>query len=71
MLIPLSDPPPLTTVSALGYFFLQRFLDNWGCSVRCETDFVKCWLNFDQNNAKEGRPKFDKLKVGGLILMVK
>ena len=47
------------------------FLDYWGCLVCCETDFVKFWVHFDQNNAKEGPPKFDKLKVGGLILMVK
>ena len=33
--------------------------------------FLNCGGNFDQNNAKEGRQKFDKLKVGGLILMVK
>ena len=59
------------TVSALGYFFLQRFLDYWGCVVRCETDFVPFLINFDQNNAEEGRLKFDKLKVRGLILMVK
>ena len=52
-------------MSALGYFFSQRFLDYWGCLVHCETDFVKFWVDFDQNNAKEGRPKFYKLKVGG------
>ena len=56
------------TVSALGYFFSATFLDYCCCLVlRCETDFVKCWVKFDQNNAKEGRAKFDKLKVGGLI----
>ena len=70
MLIPPSDPPP-STVSALGYFFTLCFLDYWGCLVRCETDFVTFWVNFDQNNAKEGRSKFDKLMVRGLILMVK
>ena len=31
---PLGPPPP-STVSALGYFFLRRFLDYWGCLVRC------------------------------------
>ena len=71
MLIPPLDPPPPPIVSALGYFFFATFLDYWGCLVRCETDFVKFWVNFVQNNAKEGRPKFDKSKVGGLILMVK
>ena len=44
-------PPP--TVSALGYFFLRRFLDYWGCVVRCETDFVPFLKIFDQNNAKQ------------------
>ena len=48
------------------FFFLSL-----GLFGSCETDFVKFWVNFDQNNAKEGQPKFDKLKVGGLILMVK
>ena len=28
------------SVSALGYFFSECFLDYWGCVVRCETDFV-------------------------------
>ena len=23
-----------------------------------KTDFIRFWLNFDQNNAKEGQPKF-------------
>ena len=55
----------------LRFFCCDIFLDYWGCSVRCETDFVKFWINFDQNNAKEGQPKFDKLKVRGLILMIK
>ena len=54
------------TVSALGYF-LCALLDYWGCLVRCETYFVKFWVNFDQNNVKEGRPKFEKLKVRGSI----
>ena len=70
MLIPPSDPPTPPNVSALGFFF-NVFLDYWGCLVRCETDFVTFWVNFDQNNAKEGRSKFDKLLVRGLILMVK
>ena len=36
-----------------------------------EIDFVAFWVNFDQNTAKEGRPKFDKLEVRWLILTVK
>ena len=52
MLIPPSDPPP-PTVSALGYFFLRRFLDYWGFVVCCETDFVPFLVNFDQNNARQ------------------
>ena len=62
-------PPP--TVSTLGYFLSRRFLDYWGCLVRGEPDFVKFWVKFDQNNAQEGRPKFDILKVRRLMLMVK
>ena len=31
--------------------------------VRSETHFVTFFLNFDQNNAKEGWPKLDKLMV--------
>ena len=58
-------------MSVLGYFFTQRFFVYWGCLVRGETDLVKFWVKFDQNNAKEGQPKLDKLKVRGLILMVK
>ena len=58
-------------MSALGYFFSRRFLDYWGRLVRGETDFVRFLVKFDQNNAKEGRPKFDILKVRGLMLMVK
>jgi len=27
--------------------------------VRGETHFVKFWVKFDQNNAKEGWPTFD------------
>ena len=75
MLIPPSDPPPFC--ERLRLFFLQRFLDYWGCVVRCETDFVPFLINFDQNNAKQrGRRtakiwQFDKLKVRELILMVK
>ena len=71
MLIPPSDPPAPPTVSALGNFFLLRFLDYLGCFVRGETDIVKFWVKFDQNNAKEGWPKFDIIKVRGLRLMVK
>ena len=69
MLIPPSDPPP--TVSVLGYFFCDVFLDYWGRLVRGETDIVKFWVKFDQNNAKEGRPKFDIVKVRGSMLKVK
>ena len=72
MLIPPSDlPPPTSTVSALGYFFRNVFLDYWGCLVRGETDIVKFWVKFDQNNVKEGRPKFVITKVRGSMLMVK
>ena len=71
MLISPMDHPPPATVSALGNFFLRCFLDYWGCLVRGETDFVIFLVKFDQNNAKEGRPKFDILKVRGLMLMVK
>ena len=72
MLIPPLEPPlPCPpTVRALGYFLLC-FLDYWGCLVRVETDFVIFWVKFDQNNAKEGRPKLDILNVRGLMLMVK
>ena len=51
MLMPPLDPNP-PTVSALGYFYSQHFLDLWGCLVRCEIDFVTFWVNFDQNNVK-------------------
>ena len=44
MLIPPSDPTP-PTVSALGNFFLRRFLDYWGRLVRGETDIIKFGLN--------------------------
>ena len=64
-----------STVSALGYFFFAMFFGLLGlCGVRCETDFVPFLVNFDQNNTKEGRlnyDEFDKLKLRGLILMVK
>ena len=56
---------------ALGYFFSATFLDYCGCLVHWETDFVAFWVNFDQNEMKEERPKFDKLMARGLILMVK
>ncbi len=73
LLIPPSDPPPPPppTVSALGYFFSNVFLDYWGRLVRGETDIVKFWVKFDQNNAKEGRPKCDITNVRGSMLMVK
>ena len=71
MLIPPLDPTPPPTVSALGYFFCAVFLDYWGCLVRGETDLVIFWVEFDQNNVKEGQPKFDIIKVRGLMFMVK
>ena len=71
MLIPPSEPPP-PTVSALGNFFFSLcFLDYRGRLVRGETDIVKFWVKLDQNNAKEGRPKFYITKVRGSMLMVK
>ena len=66
MLIPPLDPPP-PTVSALGYFSPRRFWDYWGRLARGETDFVRFWVKLDKNNAKEGRPTSDKLKVRGSI----
>ena len=57
-------------MSALGYFFFGLFWDNWVCLVRGETDFVKFWVESDQNNPIEGWPKFDILKVRGLRLVV-
>ena len=60
MLIPPPAPPP-PTVSALGYSFLQRFLDYWRCLERCETDFVPFLENFDQNNAKQRKRRTDKI----------
>ena len=72
MLILPSDPSPLYCECLRLIFFLAKFLFYyWGCLVCCETDFVTLWVNFDQNNAKEGRPMFDKLMVRGLTLMVK
>ena len=50
---------------------MQFFYYYWGFLVRCETNFVTFGANVDQNNAKEGLPKFHKLMVRGLILMVK
>ena len=44
-------PPPYC--EPLRLFFFRRFLDYWGCVVRCETDFVPFLINFDQNNAKQ------------------
>ena len=38
-------------------------MDYWGCLVHYETDFVKFLVKIDENNAKEGRPKFNKSKV--------
>ena len=70
MLIPPLDPPP-SYCERLSLFFLRHFLDYYGYLVRCEKDLVTVWFNSDQNNAKEGQPKFDKLRVRGLISMVK
>ena len=61
----------MPTVSALGYFFHDVFLDYRGRLVHCKTDIVEFWVKFDQNNAKEGRTKFDITKVRGSMLMVK
>ena len=58
-------------MSALGYYFAKFFLDYWIRLVRGETDIVKFGVKFDQNNAKEGQPKFDITKVRGSMLMVK
>ena len=44
-------PPP--SVRALD-FFRDFFLDYWGCLVRGETDLVKYWEKFDQNNVNGG-----------------
>jgi hypothetical protein len=41
-----------------------------GCLVCGEKDFVKFWVEFDQNKGKEGWPKFYILMVRGLMLMV-
>ena len=72
MLIPPLDPPPNCERHRLSSFFFCNFFSSyWGCLVRCETDFVKFLVTFDKNNAKEGHPKFDKLKVRGFISMVK
>ena len=51
-------------VSPVGYP-VRLFLDNLGCLVRWETGYVTFWVNFDQNNTKEGRPKLDKINVKG------
>ena len=45
--------------------FNEARITEW--NVRCKTDFAKDRVNFDQNNAKEGLPKFDKLIVRGLF----
>ena len=67
MLIPPLDPPP-STVRALGNFlFLKCFLNYLGCLVCCKKDFVNFLDKLVKNKAKEGRPKFDKLKVRGSI----
>ena len=72
MPIPPSDPPPPPTVSALGFFFfniLLGFIE--GCLVRGDTDFLKFSLKIDFEKRKEKkRPKFDILKVRGLILII-
>ena len=33
------------------------FLDDWGCLVSYETDFLKVSVKLDKNNVIEGRPK--------------
>ena len=52
---PSDPPPPYPAVSALDFFATFLLLDIWGCLVRCETEFVTVWVNFDQNNIKQGR----------------
>ena len=46
---------------------LPTLEDYWGCLVHCETYLVKFLVKSYQNNAREGRPKFDKLKVRGSV----
>ena len=72
MLIPPLDPPPPPSSYCDRhrlYVCVMFFLDYWGCLDRGETDLVKLSVKFDQNKAKDGQPKFDILKVSGLILM--
>ena len=45
--------PAPPSVRALD-FFRDFFLDYWGCLVRGETDLVKYWEKFDQNNVNGG-----------------
>ena len=52
-------------------FFCYIVIYYWGCLVRGETDFVKFWVKYDQNNATEARGKIYILKVRELMLMVK
>ena len=35
-----------------------------GCKVRCETDFVRFWIKFEQNKAKQGQHKFNLFILG-------
>ena len=51
-----------------SFFFATFFLDYWGCSVRGATDFLKFRVKFNQNNAKEGRPKFEIIKMSGMLV---
>ena len=60
-LLPLLQKKNVESVSMLIPPSQRFFLGHWGCLVRCETDFVPCLVNFDHNNAKEGRLKFDNL----------
>ena len=45
--------------------YVRYFLDSGGRLVRDENDFVKFWFESDQNNAIEGWPKLDILRLEG------
>ena len=51
------------------FFFHLNFF--WGLFGTLWNRFWKFWVKFDWNSTKEGRPKFDKLKVRRSILIVK
>ena len=61
MLMPPSDPPPLSPYCERLRFFLRHFWITGVFLVRSETDLVTFWVSFDQNNAKEGQLKCDKI----------